>query len=294
MPVKAKEEGRRWVFRIAAINIAADPHPPGIYEHLFDAARRSKEPVIFYGKKAGELGDYEKRHIDGDEALIGEFHTFTNIDTRARWFDLKAKEPIDPDDIDLSEIENKSPEYTPVQFMFLLKKHLLVFDAALTPNMMERLVQRTFEQAAEQEKVTLNTTIIPESETVDAIFAMRRLDTLTIHIRPPNPDHDADLEESIMNGIAAENAEFKEITLKAKNEVGLTPSEQTRREASVAQDNGYVFGKGKTETGAPEELNTREHPRIQRVLSDPNVRRAAAFVGAAMTFVADLLRSRRR
>jgi Domain of unknown function (DUF4747) len=256
---------------VAALNIVASPHPPGTYLRLFRHVAGKEVPL--WGTDRAKIT--EPRPIEGrPDDFFGEVLIWTHIDTEIPWInketDTEATEEEMQPVLDALP-ENLEPNFRPFTYILNQAEHIVLIEIRneagqrLAPKRAKRLFDLLFE-GLPADLPEVDVTIIPEEESLEKIFSIKRLRRLEICIRRPNPDDLGDDFKRIMDQLEAESARVQTIEkIKAAKKPTLTPSEETKRLALIASTNGYVSGEGKDESGAAVFESTEKHPKLRRL-----------------------------
>lgn len=253
---------------IGALNIAADPHPRGIYRRLFEEV--ADVAVHLWGQDWAKITPPIDRESD-PPSFYGRVLIWTEIDRDGKWLNqaedreatVNEKRAIRiPDELD--------PNFRSFNFVFVETKHLLVleyqnelgehFGAQRAEKLFRKLLVK---DEPEDGDPVVEVTVVPSAEALDRIFLMPRLRKLEINIVRPNPDSLDEQEERILQKLLDQGAKEQTVILKKRPGVPkLTPDEETTTLAQVASFNGFVSGEGKNEDGKAIFESTRDHPKI--------------------------------
>jgi Domain of unknown function (DUF4747)/pfkB family carbohydrate kinase len=167
---------------------------------------------------------------------------------------------------------NLEPNFRPFMYILNQAEHLVLVEIRnesgqrFAPSRAERMFERLFE-GLPADLPEVDITVIPEEETLEKIFAIKRLRKLEIFILRPNPDDLGEDYKRIMGLLEQEGARSQRIEkIKAAKKPTLTPSEETRRLAIIGSTNGYVSGEGKDESGTTVFESTKDHPKIRKLV----------------------------
>jgi hypothetical protein len=273
---------------VAALNIVASPHPPKIYLQLLQ--RVAGKEIALWGSDRAKIT--EPRAIEGrDNYFFGEILIWAHIDTESPWLNTDTdKEATDEEMETVVEAlpENLEPNFRPFTYILNQSEHIVLFEARnearqrLSPHRAKRMFDRLFEDSP-PDFPEVDVTVIPEEETLEKIFAIKRLRKLEIFIKRPNPDDLGEDYRRIMDGLEEEGARSQKIEkVKAAKKPTLTPNADTKRLAEIASTNGYVSGEGKDESGTSVFESTEEHPKIRKL--DVNTSTFATLLAAFRLF----------
>jgi hypothetical protein len=259
---------------VGALNIVASPHPPGTYLRLLQHVAGKEVPL--WGSDRAKIT--EPREIDGrEDDFFGEVLIWTHIDTDSPWInkdtDTEATdEELKPVVEALGAQENLEPNFRPFTYILNQAEHVVLIEVRneagqhLSPKRAKRLFDLLFENLP-ADLPEVDVTVIPEEESLEAIFAIPRLRKLEIFIKRPNPDDLDDAYKRVMGTLEEEGARSQKIEkTKAAKKPTLTPNEETKRLAVIASTNGYVSGEGKDESGTAVFESTEKHPKLRKLV----------------------------
>lgn len=256
---------------MGAVNIAADPHPTGIYRRLFRQV--AERPIRLWGN------DWAKITVPADRetappSFYGRVLVWTEIDKEGKWLDQRTDKEATVDEKQKIQIpDNLDPNFRSFNFVFLEERHLLILEYRnelgehFGPQRAERFFSRLLnEETIDDQVIEITVTVIPSNEALDRIYAIARLRWLEIFVRRPNPDDLTADANRILDRLVAQGAKSQTLQLEKKARVKtLTPDEETKGLAEIASTNGRVAGSGKTEDGKPVYESTEDHPKTVEV-----------------------------
>jgi Domain of unknown function (DUF4747) len=274
---------------VAALNITASPHPPGVYLQLLQFVAGKEVPL--WGSDRAKIT--EPRQIDGrDDIFYGEILIWAHIDTESPWINKDTDAEASPEDMEAVVAAlpgNLEPNFRTFTYVLNQAAHVLVFECRneegqrLAPKRAGRLFRMLFEDLP-AELPEVDVTVIPEEESLEKIFSMKRLRKLEIFVRRPNPDDLVEDYKRIMDTLVAEGARSQKIEkIKAAKQPTLRPNDDTKRLAVIASTNGYVSGEGKDEAGATVFESTEGHPKVRKL--DVTTSSFAAVVAAVRQYI---------
>jgi hypothetical protein len=257
---------------VAALNIVASPHPPGIYVKLLTEVAGTE--VSIWGSDRAKIT--EPRPIDGrPDDFFGEILIWAHIDTGIPW--INKDRDAEATDEEMQPVvdalpDNLEPNFRPFTYILNQAEHILLVEIRnerrqrFSPTRAKRMFDRLFENLP-ADLPEVDVTVIPEEETLEKIFAIKRLRKLEIFIQRPNPDDIGEEYKRIMGHLEQEGARSQRIEkVKAAKKPTLTPTEETRLLAVIGSTNGYVSGEGKDESGTPVFESTKDHPKTREVV----------------------------
>lgn len=251
---------------VCALNIAANPHPDGIYVRLLTAAAS-------YLVRA-RASDYAKitSPINASEHLYtGRILVWTEIDVNGEWLDLRNEDSL-PDALkkQISIPDGAKPNYRTFNYVFNTRNHRLYFESRnefgenLGPVTAKGIFDRLFSQELLSNGMPeVEVTIIPDERAVNAVLGLPGLRNLLIRVVRPNPDSlSSAAKRRVFDEMDAANAQLaEERYVKASQVPHLTPTERMREWAEVAAENGFVRGEGRMADGKKIEASTDKYPK---------------------------------
>ncbi|WP_426412563.1 DUF4747 family protein [Bradyrhizobium ganzhouense] len=274
---------------MGALNIAADPHPPGIYRRLFEAA--ADEPVRIWGSDWAKITAPIDRDTD-PPSFYGRVLVWTEIDRDGKWLNQQEDREATPTEKRNIRIpEELDPNFRSFNFVFIEGRHLLIieFQNELRENFGARRAETLFRKLfvkdePEEDEPRVEVTVVPSAEALDLIFAMPRLWKLEITVVRPNPDSLDEHEERILQKLLDQGAKEQTVVLKKRPGIQkLTPDEDTRTLAQVAAINGSVSAEGRDEDGKTVFESTKDHPKT--VKAEVGTSSVATFFSKIQSFL---------
>lgn len=264
---------------LSAINVTLpSPHSPQRYIDVMRRAFELRHIVRIRGDFAGTIGALR---IDNDDNMIlhGEFYKFMDLQAEQGWFDLRQRKPAEPKDLAAIQIpEYLKPHFQFLPFVFFGVCHRLVMVAqdgkdSMSPRQAAKVLEGVLRKAGERPEITIE----PSREVLPAILGLSPLRRLSLDITRPNADDFHQEERELLQRLEAQNAKGITIDLRAQDDGGLHPDEQTRILAQIAQSHGKVSGVG-GKRGKTIKVSTKDHPLQEKVLYDPNTERPHAVL----------------
>jgi hypothetical protein len=252
---------------MGALNIAADPHPSGIYSHLFQQV--AELPIRVWGTDWAKITAPADRETT-PPSFYGRVLVWTEIDKEGKWIDQDTdKEATATEKRKIQIPDHLDPNFRSFNFVFLQDKHTLVLEYQneqgehFGPQRAERFFSRLLSGVVIDDKtIEVNVTVIPSNEALDRIYGIARLRWLEIFIRRPNPDDLTADANRVLDRLVAQGAKSQNLQFEKKARVKtLTPDEDTKKLAEIAARNGRVAGSGKTEDGKTVYESTENHPK---------------------------------
>lgn len=264
---------------IAALNITTSPPSTATqYRKLLTSAFKAHSPAVLRSDWVGLLGSCRTVNDKQGNYLCGDFYKYFDLILTRDWFNLAEGKKADAADLkSLSIPENLKPHFNILPFVFFPEEHRLMFVTkdrkdTLTPAQAQRIIQVAVQAVAVDilgEEKTVEVIIEQSRQSLDAIFSIDILQSLTIEVIPPNAFSDA--EKQLLRDMGDERATEKSLEIRSTHPKGLSPSKNTRSFARLALSLGSVTGKGNDLTGERKEISTAAHPNIERHQFFPNL-----------------------
>lgn len=251
-----------------SLNIAANPHPPGVYIRALD--RASAILVKIRGSDSAKIT--KPKEDDRNEGFyIGRILVWTEIDWKGRWLDLEKEDALPPEVKKKVVVETKAkPNYRVFQYAFDNNNHIMYFESKnefgqnFGASTGRRLFGKLFSpEILGVESPEISISIIPEDAAIEQILAMPRLRKLTIRITRQNADTTGTgARRRIFEEL--ENAKAKQVEIIYTKEAGAESLEKTpeiTEETDAARINGYVKGQSRGSVSGKRELSTNDLPK---------------------------------
>ena len=167
---------REKTVEVAALNIAANPHPDGVYVGLLEKA--SSFLVLVRGH------DYAKittpKESGEPDMLTGRLLIWTEIDLTGPWLDLTKEDALPPDLKKTIQIPSQAkPNYRVFSYAFNTKTHRLYFETrnefrdTLSPGSARRIFANLLSrEILGPDAPEVEVTVVPESGAVDRILSL--------------------------------------------------------------------------------------------------------------------------
>lgn len=255
------------VLEYCMLNVAASPHPEGVYFRIFE--RAAGKQVNYWGDSLATISRPERVR---EGFFRGRIVAWTPIDKDSPAVLTDVLQEVDFNDLNIEIPDNVGFNGRAFLYVFRESDHTLFVEMKndlgkrLAPQPARKIFTRLFEDASPDQPL-VEVTVIPEEDALRRILAIPKLKRLRIHLVRPNAD-DADVSR-IMGRLEAQKAKAQDtILIAAPGTDGIEPDSETRTEAEVAEFNGFVEGSGQEDDGTGVKLSTREYPRIiRRVVS---------------------------
>lgn len=276
VPKKLNKKGTKVrKLSISAINIVMPkPHSPERYINLLQEAKDMKKPINLRGDFQGMLGSVRPKDDEG--YVSGEIYKYFNLRIDTQWFNMQEQKPAEEADLFAIRVpEHLKPHFKYFHYVFSSKHHrLFLITQDLKDSMAPSQAQKLFKGLFSSEEIVqkygeIEVHIEPQHETLDRILSIPCLKKLYVEITPPNTDDFHAIEEAIFGDMDRQNAKRLSKTLIARDRNGLSPSNETKILAKVAQSNGHVEGSGLDADGSSVKVSTLDHPYVEQVTYNP-------------------------
>ena len=244
--------------KVSALNIAMHrPHSPQLYIDLFRNAKRLKALVKLGGLHGAMFGSLNgPRDYTRGALLTGEIYRFVNLDSSEPWFNMQTNEAASEDDMGAVQIpKHLLPHLQFIEFAFRPDTHELWFISQdrsdrMGPQAAAKFFQQLFDKLFLEGKCSqVEVTALPDVETLEVLFALHKLERITIDLKRPNADDGASEEARWLKRLEDQNIRRQETSLVASPGETIKPDRETRSLAEVASRNGSVSVVGKDAEG---------------------------------------------
>ena len=260
---------------VSALNIVMPtPHSPERYIKLLREALVMKQPINLRNDFQGMLGSV--RLEDDDNLVVGELYKYFNLRMDAQWFNMLEQKPAEASDLSAVSVPaHLKPHFKHFPYVFSPKHHrffLISRDAkdSMTPGQAQKLLKGLFSlDKIVQEYGEMEVHVEPARETLERILSIPHLKRLYVEVTPPNPDDLHSAEQALFGDMDNQNAGRLTQTLVARDRQGLSPSQDTKTLAAIAQSNGHVEGSGEDADGKLVKVSTLDHPLLEQAAYNP-------------------------
>lgn len=263
--------------KISALNIAMhNPHSPEAYMELFRKAFDIRRVIRKGALQCTMLGSLSP--IDRENLMVGfsgEIFRFVQLDPNEPWFNSKTKEEASEDEIkEILIPKHLLPHLKKIPFVFKPDIHELRFvtkdrDLSISP----RAMAATFFNILNDKELTdfpeIEVTVIPDTDSLESMLQLYKLEKLTIYLKRPNPDDLGGEEPDWLRKLERQNARSLQTELISEREESIHPDEDSNSLARVASRNGKVVVKGKNAAGVSVEKSTEDIPLVETVIHNP-------------------------
>lgn len=280
----------------AALNIRIHPHSQDLYISLFQDAFSLRKSIRIRGDQHLIISSISKNSIP----ITGTIARYTEIDTKLPWFNSEHFDEADDSDIRKINIPGElKPNYASFNFSFHPDQHLFIFEHKanniyLSAQLAQRFMERLLNSAELQKKYKYaSVDVLNDKEKLSQIISIKELRRLIIKVQRPNPDGLGDYDDDVEERLNEQNA--RQVTIVYDHIPGesLEPDENTKKVAEIAMENGKVEAFGK-EDGKSVTRSSAEHPKIEVIKYDPELKTEDQAFSDAANNLAERLKNRRR
>ncbi|MCI2395338.1 DUF4747 family protein [Aliiroseovarius sediminis] len=255
---------RARIAKFTVLNVAANPHPDGIYHKIFSKAAEAEGRP--YGRnwfaKVGKPSPSQDGFFHGRIAI---------------WHELKGKaiETSSLERQDLASLLNDDAEgfgFPSKVFSFTFREadHLLFCEFKndegdlITPSSLGKALQKVLVATAADLGIDLSVTVLPEHDTIEQIFELAVVKKISLGFSLPNSGDDLSQEKRILierlkrQGINKQKSEYT----KAKSVETIEIDDELRAEIEVGAENGKVVATGVDTEGHKKIIDTTQRPTI--------------------------------
>ncbi|BDW86345.1 DUF4747 family protein [Roseicyclus marinus] len=250
--------------KYTVINVAADPHPDGIYHKIFEISCEKEGQA--YGR------DWYAKLTPPTKRLDGLFHGKIGV-----WHRLAGKaiqeSSMEQTDVQALLVDGaKDFGYPSKMFSWSFREsdHSLFSEIkndegeTISPTSLGSAFRAVLLPVANELQIDLSVTVLPEIGTVERIYNLPVLKSLEIDFSIPNAgdslaQEKKDLIDKLRNrGVKRQISKYT----KSSHANTIALDEELKAEIEVGAENGHVIAKGKLEDGSADEINTAAKPRI--------------------------------
>lgn len=278
--------------QISALNIAMhQPHSPERYVSLFKDAIKLRTLVRLDTLHWAMLGSVSGPKGDGPaEELTGEIYRFVRLDPSEPWFNTQTREAATENDVgDIKIPAHLLPHLQRIEFIFKPAVHELWFicrdrSERLGPQTAVKFFQTLFNHLVQtQEYPPIEVTAIPDTDTLNEMLSLSKLERLTIELKRPNADDGADEEVKWLKKLAKQNVKTITTKLVAVAGASIAPDQETKALAFVAARNGNVSVTGRDASGRRVDESTKSRPLMIPYEVDSNIETSMDVLSRAAT-----------
>jgi hypothetical protein len=258
-------EGREMARRFAKyckINVAAAPHPSGIYDQIFKIADESAG--IPYGRNW--YAKIKLKSTKNDEFFRGEIGV---------WHTMKGKavQTSSLEQQDVSTLLNEGAKgfgfpSKKFHFAFRYSDHMLVVEikndegSTISPESLLKAFRTILEKSVENLDVDVSVVLMPDKSTISSIYELSQLRYLELSYMRPNPgDSIGDEKQKILEDLQRRN--LRKVNSQyyiSKGAVSINFDNELRAETEIASENGRAIAKGKNVEGLSVVIDTSSRP----------------------------------
>lgn len=293
---------RPFSFTMHAANIVTQPHSRDGYERLIRAFYSAKRPVKLRGDRYALITSLAWRRERGQSenaVATGTISTFTNVDLNAPWLNTETGAAAEDQETQTISIPPYlRPNLAQFNYWFDLKRHIMVIQGlsrmyvrgegykfySMGPTLIQRYLDiLATEKRALREFSRIDVTIVPDSQTVASILSSKGLRSLTITLKPPNPDTLGSVRARFMQRLNDMNAKSRIESYVALAGQDLKPDEDVQTVAKIAAANGRVDARILTATQGVVPVSTVGKAMVEKmeVDTDANSEQEIFEAGAA-------------
>lgn len=260
--------GRERTLEVCALNLAANPHPGGVYISLL---RRASHYLV--QARGTDYAKITTPHAVSSRTgtYTGRILIWTEIDLKRPWLDLTKEDELSPSlKRTISIPENARPNMRVFGYVFVESKHRLYFESKnelgerLGPNTAKSIFSKlTSQELLGFDSPEVEVTIVPDVDAVERVLTLPRLRTLFIRVTLPNPDtaSPAARKRVYERLKKAKARQLEERYIKSTDAEKLEPTQEMQELAEVAAENGLVRGEGRDSDGKKVEVSTERYPK---------------------------------
>jgi len=274
--------------KLGVINIVAQPHPEGVY---LDALNHvAHNGVNFWGD---DFATISQPNEIGDGLYQGRILIWTEIDPDAPA--INKAELVEVSLQDTGFVPPPELGFNGRIFTYTFREdiHHMFFELRneLGKNLAPKRANRIFSKLLAADRLPrdfpiVETTVIPEDDTIDRLLGLHQLNKLSIFLKRPNADEFGDRAQEVLEDLEDQGARSQDVVLKkAPGVQTLTPNEDNRLLAEVAAQNGHVSAVGKEEDGSKIDGSTLEYPKIMSAMVDDALSLAQAAARLARNYI---------
>ena len=273
--------------RVSAVNITNEHESAQIYYDAIYSAYENRLVHKYQGDHALVITSLPERKSDADELpadIYGVFARYTQIDVDGDWLNtqsLKLATPSDKSSINIPE--NLKPNVSAFYFRFNLHSHKMIFEVYSSQSKtLSQLKAKDFfldilnQAPIRKEFGVFNVNIISSDDSLSSILDMHRIQYIITEIERPNGDGVGNAleraEKNHKERLQALQAQRQKTEYKAMPGKSLKPDDLLKTEIYIASENGNAIVIGRDEEGKKVEKSLDEHPRVESVKYDTELR----------------------
>lgn len=258
------------------LNIRLHPHSRDRYLSFVKALFGRRRAAQVHGDRYGMISTLDTRR-EGTGILDGIFTTFLKFDLDGNWFN--SAELKEADDELIAEInipEGVYPSAISYYFEWDANSHKLYFQQytkgkTLTPNSAKKFAEHLVADLAITTQFGLaKVSIVQKANSLDRLFALKRINEIHITLLRPNPDvFSDDFEQRIEEHLEQTHSRKMVVSYDAEPGQSVVPTAGIRAVSEAALDNGKVDVVGRDDSGAVR-LSTEDFPVVLHSQFDPD------------------------
>ena len=250
-------------------NVVLTPHTKEKYINLFSSAFELKRSVKYYGSEQLLFAEINTGKLNED-IISGYFFLYTDFSIDSSWLNLEKRNYASTDELKRISIpDDLRPNAKKFNFVFLIRKHTLVIEVRnqsgnlLNANFVERSLENLFRLSKENDD-TVDVTTYKEKSKIKEIFSWKRLKSISVYIKIPNPDTPTS-EYDIEQDFRSRNQHTLKLEAKALPKRSLNLNGLFRSYLLASERNGYATADGESEDGMSKSISTQSKPAKYRV-----------------------------
>lgn len=273
------------LLELSILNVAAHPHPAGIYPRLLEQVAGIS--ISFWGSDHAAITKPQQI----EEGLYqGRIVVWTQIDPNEPAIDIAQLKEVRLDET--NAIIPNNVGFNGKVFTYTLKEdiHLIFVEVKnelgknLSPRKAGKIFQNLFLRLP-VDSPSVNITVVPEDDAIERILSLHRIDELKIHLTRPNAEEFGETAENILEKLEKMGAKSQEVTIKRAPEAEtIKLDEEHEKMARVSAYHGWVSAHGRMEDGEKFDGSTREYPKIIRRVLEAGISFAVAARNVARAF----------
>ncbi|WP_421789900.1 DUF4747 family protein [Hyphobacterium sp.] len=244
---------------LGALNVAAHPHPTGIYRDVF--SRSADVEIDYWGQQKAKLTKPQDR---GEGFFQGRILIWTEIDRTKPGIKKSSNTEVSYDELDVSIPRDVGFNLHAHVYTFRESDHTFFFEVknergdSLSPSRAKRILDRVFAKVLLESETQVDCTVVPRRGAVEHVLALPVIWELELQIVRPN--NDVGEYQDLLDDLDGQGVSRQKLVYKAADrKTGIKPNDKTKGLAAVAAMNGKVTTKGKAD-GEKDQRSTEALP----------------------------------
>jgi hypothetical protein len=285
---------REYNLKIHAINISAEPHPPGTYKSLIRRIYDLRRAVQIRGDRHALMTSLIPATTRGaNVGMYGVISTFTEINADQPWLNTATGRVAEESEtLEISIPDELRPNLSQFHFYFDFENHVFAFQgttrytlkngvykqAALSPLQMESYFTKLFSDDEIRKNIeSLSATVAPDPDTLRQILTAENIREISITVSIPNSDNIADQRGRVADRLRKTRSKKKVEIYTALDKNGVEPDDEMKVAAKVAAFDGRVDARVKVGDHT-EKLSTTDRPFTNVVTIDSDAHEESQVV----------------